>query len=177
MRRWKIRAIGLLLAAALMTSPALAAGPATPVPVIVPTPQAMTVDGVLVSPAAYNIDGRNYFKLRDLAMLLNGTNAQFQVAYGAEDRTIYLTPGLAYQPVGGELKPVGEPGTVAVSTQQVVFDGDMVLVLTAYNIDGYNYFMLRELAEFLGFAVGYLEETNTIQVQTISGDPIAPIQP
>ena len=173
MRRWKIRAIGLLLAAALMTSPALAAGPATPVPVIVPTPQAMTVDGVLVSPAAYNIDGRNYFKLRDLAMLLNGTNAQFQVAYGAEDRTIYLTPGLAYQPVGGELKPVGEPGTVAVSTQQVVFDGDMVLVLTAYNIDGYNYFRLRDLPEFLNIGVDYDTPTRTVLIMTTAADAIA----
>ena len=171
MRSWISRSAALLLVLVLMTGSALAAGPAAPAPVIVATPQAMTVDGVSVTPAAYNIDGCNYFKLRDLAMLLNGTNGQFQVTYGAEDKTIYLTPGQIYQPIGGELESLGEPGTVTVSTQLVVFDGDMVLELTAYNIDGYNYFKLRDLAWFLGVVVDYLPETDTVQVQTVCGYP------
>ena len=171
MRNWISRGAALLLVLVLVTGTALAAGSAESAPVIVPTPQTMTVDGVSVSPAAYNIDGYNYFKLRDLAMLLNGTGSQFHVAYQPEDKTISLTPGRPYEPLGDELEGPGEPGMVVATTQLVLCDGDMLFELAAYNIDGYTYFKLRDLAWVLGFTVDYLPETDTIQVQTISGYP------
>ena len=58
-----------------------------------PTAHSMTVDGKKVNPAAYTIDGNNYFKLRDVAALLSGTEAQFQVGYDEQTKAITLTAG------------------------------------------------------------------------------------
>ena len=54
------------------------------------------MDGAPVGLTAYNINGNNYFKLRDLAALLNGTQAQFQVGWNDAARTITLTTDAAY---------------------------------------------------------------------------------
>ena len=43
--------------------------------------QSLTVNGKAVECEKYNIDGYNYFKLRDLAALLNGTASQFDVEF------------------------------------------------------------------------------------------------
>ena len=39
------------------------------------------VNGSLTNFEAYNIDGFNYFKLRDIAMVVSGTNKQFNVTW------------------------------------------------------------------------------------------------
>ena len=51
----------------------------------------------------YNIDGSNYFKLRDLAKLMNGTTSQFSVGYDDATKTVTITTGEAYTPDGSEL--------------------------------------------------------------------------
>ena len=61
------------------------------------------VNGEAATPAAYEIGGNNYVKLRDVAQLLNGTAAQFGVEWDGAARRIDLTDGAAYEPVGGEL--------------------------------------------------------------------------
>lgn len=53
---------------------------------------------------SYAIDNYTYFKLRDIAMLFDGTEGSFSVGYDAASRTISLKTGEAYEPVGGELK-------------------------------------------------------------------------
>ena len=46
-----------------------------------PTASAVIVDGRSITFDAYNIAGYNYFKLRDLALQLNGTPKQFAVGW------------------------------------------------------------------------------------------------
>ena len=48
-----------------------------------PSSDKVSVNGKLVSPQVYNIDGYNYFKLRDVAQVMNGTPATFQVGWDA----------------------------------------------------------------------------------------------
>ncbi|MDR0569602.1 MAG: hypothetical protein LBG71_00040, partial [Clostridiales Family XIII bacterium] len=56
-----------------------------------PTAQPLLVNGQRVSGMeAYNIGGYNYFKLRDLAQVLNGTEKQFDVDWDAERNAISL---------------------------------------------------------------------------------------
>ena len=57
------------------------------------SPQNLTVDGKNIKCEKYNIDDRNYFKLRDLAELLNGTTSQFDVDYDAATKTMLVTTG------------------------------------------------------------------------------------
>lgn len=56
-----------------------------------------------VKSCAYNAYGNNYFKLRDIAYMLSGTTAQFDVEYDSSTKSISLIGGKEYKPVGDEL--------------------------------------------------------------------------
>ena len=102
---------------------------------------------------SYAIDNYTYFKLRDIAMLFDGTEGSFSVGYDAASRTISLKTGEAYEPVGGELEQNAEKTAMAVlATQTVLVDGEPVS-LTAYAIGGYTYFKIRDLSSALRFNV------------------------
>jgi len=104
-----------------------------------PTSAAVLVNGKTVSFEAYNIDGNNYFKLRDLAKALSTTEKQFEVGWDIENNAISLTSGSTYTPVGGELNISGDTNnkSAAISSASVYLDGSKV-TLTAYNIHGYD---------------------------------------
>ena len=121
------------------------------------SPQSLTVDGKTIDCEKYNIDGRNYFKLRDLAQLLNGTNSQFDVNYEEGTNTAVITTNHAYTtPNGTELAVAADQSATAVLTPQTVKIDDVVRTdLTAYNIGGNNFFPLVELGKLLNFDVDY----------------------
>lgn len=135
-----------------------------------PTTHSMTVDGRRVSPAAYNIDGNNYFKLRDIAALLTGTSAQFQVAYNQQTQAINLTTGQSYTSVGGELAALPQGAQKVVPTPSAVYVNGKQVSFTAYNINGNNYFKLRDLGQTLGFSVDWNSASTTIVVETPKSD-------
>ena len=138
-----------------------------PKPKVAPTNQKLTVDGVAKNTEIYNIDGSNYFKLRDIAALLNGTDSEFSVDYDAESKTIYIWTGASYTSVGGELTTGTDKSASAVpSSQRIMVDFEPV-DLTAYNIGGNNFFKLRDLGDALGFDVGYDSETRTILIDSV----------
>ena len=65
-----------------------------------PTSQNILLNAKEVKCEVYNIKGSNYFKLRDVAAILNGTSAQFSIEY---DGAIYITTNNEYISVGDEL--------------------------------------------------------------------------
>ena len=70
-------------------------------------------------------------------------------------------------PIGGELAPAPEqPEEVWRSVQPVVIDGVEHSELGAWNIDGSNYFRLRDLGDALGFRVDYDDVTRTVYLRT-----------
>ena len=131
---------------------------------ILPTLQRLTVNGVEKKAEIYNINDENYFKLRDIAMLLNGTDAQFEVIYDKETNAISVETGKAYTPVGGELADHADrSASIVVSPQTLSVDGAEAH-LTAFNLEGNNFFRLRDLGRVLGFGVDYDEATKTMLV-------------
>lgn len=129
--------------------------------------QKLSVDGKDVTCDIYNIDGSNYFKLRDLAHVLNGTGSQFAVGYDNATRTVTVTTGAAYEPNGTELVIGEDKAASAVpSTQTILVDGVANASLSAYNIGGNNFFKLRELGDALGFDVDYDNATRTMLVNS-----------
>lgn len=131
-----------------------------------------------VSFEAYNINGSNYFKLRDLAAALNGSEKQFNIKWDDVANAISLVGPLPYDFVGGELAVSGSTASVnATLTSSTTFTyGDGLLRykpygrrFKAYNINGSNYFKLRDIAAAMNFNVTFDAATNTIKINTSAG--------
>lgn len=137
-----------------------------------PSHQTMLRNGQQVSLAGYAIDGYTYFKLRDVATILNGTKNQFSVDYQPETG-ITLTSGQSYTRVQDDLAPIPD-GTIAQTTLTPLalnVNGQTVS-LTACAVDGFNYVKLRDLGQALNIPVDYDETTQTI----LLGDNPTPAQ-
>ncbi|WP_218640846.1 stalk domain-containing protein [Paenibacillus odorifer] len=127
----------------------------------------MIINGKSVSFEAYNIGGNNYFKLRDLAAAVNGSGKQFSVGWDGSKNAISLGSGQAYTPVGGELAVSANPSkkNATPSDSKIYLDGKE-LQLTAYNIDGNNYFKLRDIAKAFNIGVTWDGKANTVGIDT-----------
>ena len=129
---------------------------------VVASPQNLSVDGVDADCNKYNIDDSNYFKLRDLAQLLNKTDSRFSISFDEQSNAVAVVSGKEYTPVGGELaRGQDQSKTAVVSKQSVLIDGKAADGLSIYNIGGNNYFKLRDLGDALGFTVDYDADSNT----------------
>ena len=71
-----VKKITRMLCAAVLTAAAMALSAAAVNVTAAPSSHQVYVDGERANVAAYLIDGNNYFKLRDVAAILNGTDAQ-----------------------------------------------------------------------------------------------------
>lgn len=143
--------------------------PVEPALTATPTASAVYVNGELIGFDAYNINGNNYFKLRDLAYVLSGTEKQFEVGWDGANNSISLTSGTVYTVIGGEMasKGTGNKAPMA-TTSKIVLDGKEVS-FTAYNIENNNYFKLRDIGEAFDFAVIWDSDNNVIKIDTSVG--------
>jgi len=132
-----------------------------------PSQSKIIIDGKEIKLEAYTIKGNNYFKLRDLAMALNGTSKQFEVKWDSETNAINISTNKSYTPVGGELKT-----SIAPSAKEAVLSSSLVKIngentnLTAYAVEGSNYFKLRDIAKALNFGVTWKANTNSVIIDT-----------
>lgn len=142
--------------------PAMAAGVTA-----TPNNASVAVNGKNIAIGAYNIGGYNYFKLRDVAAALNGTDANFEVGYDSAEKAISLKTKTTYTVTGNELKNTAptKKKMATVSDQQIMLDGKRAY-MQAFLIDGYNYFQLRELGDNLGFDVTWDAKKNAINMVT-----------
>jgi len=132
------------------------------------TPSNVTVliNGQPTAFHAYNIQGNNFFMLRDLAYSLNGTDSSFNVGWSATNNAISLTSNQTYTIVGGEMViRTSSTRVAAPTTSRIELDGSMVTP-RGYLIGDNNFFMLRELGELIGFAVDWNSQTSTILINT-----------
>ena len=121
--------------------------------------QKVKLNGKDVVIYGYNIDGYNYFKLRDVAAVLKDTKAKFGVEY--KDAMVTLTKGADYKVTESDQKEV-KAMSKGMLTNDKVMVGDKALTATAYKVDDLNYYKLRDLGEALGFGVDFDKATNTI---------------
>ena len=130
-----------------------------------PSTHVVTVDGERVDPQGYNINGYNFYKLRDIAYILNGTDSRFNVTWDGANNRIVLTDDAAYQEVGGEMTSSASTAikNVSESDSTIVLDGK-TLSLTGYRINGNNYYKIRDVGSALGFSVDFDPETEIVLI-------------
>lgn len=133
----------------------------------VPTSSTVLVNGEEVAFDACLINNNNYFKLRDLGAVVSGTEKQFEISWDGETNSIVLESGKAYTAVGGELE-LSDSRTeqqVKGTSSTIYVDGEET-AFTAYNINGNNYFKLRDIAKTFNIGVSWDGERNTIIIDT-----------
>lgn len=134
-----------------------------------PTVSKILVNGSNKSFDAYTISGNNYFKLRDLAYALNGSGKQFEVTWDSNKNAIDLIFGKTYTTVGGELSKGDGTSKIAQTNTSAVYLNGIPATLTAYTINGNNYFKLRDIGKNFNFDVSWDSANNTIVIDTSKG--------
>ncbi len=144
------------------------APPAVPSLPAQPMSSTVLINGQRVAFEAYTINGNNYFKLRDLAMALSGSQAQFDVTWDGSKNAVNLLSNHPYSVVGGELSVSGSQATQTAyrATADIHRDDTLMAGLTVYTIGGNNYFMLRNLGDVMGFSVDWDGAANAIKIDT-----------
>jgi|GEM_PF-5024293 len=133
----------------------------------IPASSKVIVDGKEVEFEAYNINGSNYFKLRDLAYAVNGTEKQFEVGWDDKKNAISLISNTPYTPNGSEMSPGNKKGNkTPVLTSAKIYLNGKEKQFTAYNIDGSNFFKLRDVMQVFNVYVGWDNATSTITLDT-----------
>jgi len=163
--------------------------------VATPISSKIKADGEEISLNAYNINGSNYFRIRDIAYILNGTSKQFEVGdeftilnindllyefHGIEARnrealytnelSAVIVAHRPYTVVGGELP---EKKTDSITAFNVPFPihiyhagREPSIRFEVYEISGSKYVKLRDIAEALDFSVKLDELENIILIDT-----------
>lgn len=119
------------------------------------SPQTVIVDGKKYTLESYNINGYNYYKLRDLAKILNNTKSQFYVEGNENQKEIKVFLKDSYIPDGSELKIGSDNSKLCKeSTWKLIVNG-LEIEADKYLIGGYHYFKLRDLGPVFGFSVTF----------------------
>lgn len=131
-----------------------------------PNSARVLVNGIPVEFEAYTVDGNNYFKLRDLAKALNGSEKQFDVTWNGETSAIDLLNHMPYTPVGGELaQGDGTEKQATPNASSTYLDGRQFF-LPAYTINENNFVKLRDLGSILDFNVTWDGDNQMILIDT-----------
>lgn len=144
-----------------------------------------------VSP--YNINGNTYYRLRDIAVLTSQADriSGFTPEYDSVTNSVVIIP---HRKVDYDFESyyMADRAAAVKSKQKVCLlqsevkdaeDGNysdwvrkffFPIQLETYNIDGYNYFKLRDLASVLGFKIEYNEVEKTINIVSVYDRDVDP---
>jgi hypothetical protein len=127
----------------------------------------VTVDGRTVDVSGYTVNYSNYYKIRDIAMVLRSTNSKFNVGWDQSRSAVTISLGEKYEIAGGELEKgvISTTNDIEENTAPVYVDG-VEKDVKCYNISGNNYFKIRDLADMIGFNVNWDEATQTVEIIT-----------
>lgn len=142
-------------------------------PKVLPVSCKTHINGKEVSFDAYNINGSNYFKLRDFAYALSEHTTSekcFNVEWNTEKMAVELTSGTAYTAVGGEMAPSqGQAPASSKPNQSPIYKDGSIVPMNAYNINGNNYFKLRDICAAFDIGVNWDNALNLVVVDTTTG--------
>lgn len=134
----------------------------------VKSPQDLYINKQRTDLKGYNIEDHNYYRLRDLASLLKIHDLNFSL--WGDDKRIIINLDETY-------KDSKDQGVLAKKDLSQALEKEMTLKLIkngqaeshqvkAYNIEGYNYFKLRDMGSYLNYDVDYDEKNNLAMIFT-----------
>jgi hypothetical protein len=129
--------------------------PAAPANMAQANPFPADISGAQRQFQAFLINDNNYVMLRDLAYYMNGSAAQFEISYDAGTKAISILSDSAYTAQGYEDTVKADKNKPYNDTASKIFMDGNEVTLNGYNIEGSNYFKLRDLASALDFDVDY----------------------
>ena len=133
----------------------------------VPMERVIYLDGSKVECTGYTIEGNNYFKLRDLATVLNGTGSTFNVGFNNETGMIEIITGEVYTGKQ-ELAPITQVVETAYETNNPILVDGVKKQLKTYTINNSTYFKLRDLADIVGCEIEINYSTGAIELTSQS---------
>lgn len=126
----------------------------------------LLVDGNEVEVSGYTVNDSNYYKLRDIAMILRTTAARFDISWDENLNGIAISRGYKYTIVGGELSEENTAAlNVSESSSPVYVDGEEKEI-PAYNINGNTYVKIRDIGDMVGFTVDWDGTAQAIIIRT-----------
>lgn len=144
--------------------------------------QKLVINDEVTGVVGYNIDDYNYYRLRDLAALFKTKGLNFSL-WGDMDKII-----ANFDEVYDETEFNPEKVTRGDKVKALKKSMDLIRIrdnnsstdrVTTYNVNGYNYFKLRDVGDFFGFKVEYDSRNNNALVfieekssTTISGNVV-----
>ena len=131
-----------------------------------PNPATVKINGKEISFDAYNINGNNYFKLRDLAYCLNSTNKKFSVDWDNTLKAVNMKTGSSYKTNGTEMAAKGTANVKASITNSNLFYNKIQIYPLTYLINNSNYVKLQDLAKALNMSVKYDNASKVISIDT-----------
>lgn len=126
--------------------------------------QQVFFDGREVSLNIYQIGGYNYFKLRDIAALCKGTDAQFNVKYNLDNGAVTVLEGDSYKVTGEDLKKVPEKNHFADMRDFDVIVREETKHMKSALIGDHNYLRLRDLGVLLDLDILFSKEENAVWI-------------
>ena len=112
------------------------------------------------------VNDSNYFKVRDIAMLLRNTPSKFNVSWDGNLNAIMIDTHSDYIAIGGELSSEIEQDMNVVENNTPIYVDGRRTAITAYNINGSSYFKIRDIADAAGFEIQWDGASQTINIIT-----------
>ena len=126
----------------------------------------VSVNGNTVDIAGVMVSENNYYKIRDIAMLVRTTSSRFEVGWDQNLNAITITTGVKYSPIGSELTDdTSTTLNISKTIAPIYVDGEKVNIET-YTINDSTYIKIRDLGDLVGFSVGWDGETQTVLIST-----------
>lgn len=149
----------------------------------IPSQQVVIWDGKETTMQCYNIDGYNYFRLRDVAeTVTDRIDAQmhhFDILYHDTEKSIDILRGTDYKPfMGTDEYSIGTEKARAIpANTQFMINGTRIQPgsVDGYVIDGYTFYRLRDIVDCLLLKISWCEEEKEIEI--IGKRPSPPPQP
>lgn len=121
---------------------------------------------------AYNIEGNNYFKLRDVAALVSGTEINFDVSFNETRRSVEITRDTAYKKQKNDLvKKVSDSKLDVRNAKPVCYIDNEKVLYKGYLINNNNFFRLRDLGKTIGFYVSYDKDEDAVIIKSEKLEP------